>query len=110
MAFAQAVFEECWPRWQSNFSPEARLQLGAVPLSLLAGCADLQLPQVAKQYLSASELEQWTGFSREKRRVEWLGGRLAAKWASAGLLNERAENWQNLVIRTEEDGRPSSRS
>lgn len=106
MVFAHAAFEEYWPCWQSNFIPEARLQLGVVPLSVLYDCTDLQLPDVAKQYLSANELDKWTGFSRKKRRVEWLGGRLAVKFASAGLLNETAVNWQNLVILTEEDGRP----
>lgn len=102
MAFAQAIFEECWPRWQQHFSPEARLRLGSVPVSALANCT----PGVARRYLSADELRRWSGLSQEKRRTEWLGGRLAAKWAAAGLLGETAVDWQGLVIRSEEDGRP----
>lgn len=106
MAFAQAVFEECWLSWQSSFNPQDRLRLGAVPLSALTDCPDLELPEVARQYLSANELEHWAGFSRKKRCVEWLGGRLAAKWACAKFLNKGTVHWQDLVIRNEEDGRP----
>lgn len=110
MAFVQAVFEEYWPRWQHHFAPETRMRLGAVPLSALAGCIDLRLPGVASQYLSEDELSQWSGFIREKRRAEWLGGRLAAKWVAAGLLGETAVDWRTIVVRTEEDGRPYLRT
>ncbi|OGQ98571.1 MAG: hypothetical protein A2505_01855 [Deltaproteobacteria bacterium RIFOXYD12_FULL_55_16] len=102
MAFAQAIFEECWPLWQRHFSPEARLRLGAAPLATLAGCA----PEVASRYLNACEQEQWADFGLEKRRAEWLGGRMAAKWAAAGLLGETAGDWHSLLIRSAEDGRP----
>lgn len=102
MAFVQAIFEECWPRWQHHFAPEARLRLGGVWLSTLADCP----PEVAGKYLHAEELNRWTGLRQEKRRTEWLGGRLAAKWTAAALLDETAVNWQGLVIRNEEDGRP----
>ena len=102
MAFAQALFEEHLPRWQHHFSPEARLRLGGVPLSALAGCT----PGVAGQYLSPEELAQWAGLNLEKRRAEWLGGRLAAKWAAARLLGETALALPRLIIRTEAEGRP----
>lgn len=102
MAFAQAIFEECWPHWQQHFSPAARLQLGAVELAALSDCTS----DLASHYLNADELSRWTGFSQKKRRTEWLGGRLAAKWAAAGLLGEAAVDWQGLAIRNEEDGRP----
>jgi len=102
MALAQAIFEECWSRWQQHFAPELRLQLGVVPLADLADCT----PELASKYLCAAELERWAGFSHKKRRTEWLGGRLAAKWATAGLLGETAVDWQGLTIRNEEDGRP----
>lgn len=102
MAFAQAIFEEYWPRWQHHFSTEARLRLGGVELSALAGCT----PGMAGQQLNTVELEQWAGFRLEKRRTEWLGGRLAAKWAAAGLLGETAADRRNLMIRSEADGRP----
>jgi phosphopantetheinyl transferase len=102
MGFAQAIFEQCWPRWQQHFSQDARLRLGGVALSDLTGC----MPEVAGRRLSAEELSQWSGFHQGKRRAEWLAGRLAAKWAAAGLLGETAAEWQDLVIRSEGDGRP----
>lgn len=80
--------------------------LGGVPLSALSGGADTRLAEVAGQHLSKDELNRWSRFVREKRRVEWLGGRLAAKWAASGLLGETAVDWQNLVVRSEESGRP----
>ncbi|MFA6499742.1 MAG: 4'-phosphopantetheinyl transferase superfamily protein, partial [Desulfurivibrionaceae bacterium] len=102
MAFAQAIFEECWSCWQHHFSPKARMQLGAVALAALSDCT----PDVTSRYLSADELEKWSGFTLKKRRTEWLGGRLATKCAAAGLLGERAKDWRGLVIQTEDDGRP----
>ncbi|MFH1021241.1 MAG: 4'-phosphopantetheinyl transferase superfamily protein [Pseudomonadota bacterium] len=102
MAFAQAIFEECWPRWQHHFSQQARLLLGGASLAALSDCT----PEVASRYLSADELNRWLGLRLKKRRTEWLGGRLAAKCAAAGLLDETAMDWRKLVIRTEEDGRP----
>jgi len=102
MAFTRAIFAEYWPLWQQHFSPEARIRIGAVPLAALADCP----PDVVSRYLSAAELEQWSGFHLEKRRAEWLGGRLSAKWAAAGLLTEAEMDWHSLVIQNEEDGRP----
>ncbi|HEX9714615.1 MAG TPA: 4'-phosphopantetheinyl transferase superfamily protein [Desulfurivibrionaceae bacterium] len=102
MAFAQAIFEECRPRWQDHFAPRTRLRLGGVWLSTLADCP----PEVAGKYLHADELNRWTGLRQKKRRTEWLGGRLAAKWAAAALLGETAVDWQGLTIQNEEDGRP----
>ncbi|MFA7383830.1 MAG: 4'-phosphopantetheinyl transferase superfamily protein [Desulfurivibrionaceae bacterium] len=99
MAFVQAIFEECWPLWQQYFNGQARLRLGMAPLAALAGCAP-------DDYLGPDELARWTGFSLEKRRSEWLGGRLSAKWAAAGLLGKTAVDWQGLIIHSEKDGRP----
>lgn len=102
MALARAIFEEYWPRWQQHFAQDARLRLGCVGLADLASCTS----EMASEYLRAEELDRWTSFSMEKRRTEWLGGRLAAKWAAAGLLGETAVAWQGMTIRTESDGRP----
>ena len=102
MAFAQAIFEECWPAWQHHFSPEVRLRLGAVELTALADCT----PEAVSEYLSVDELEKWTGLRLNKRRLEWLGGRLSAKEAAAGLLAGATVAWKTLLIRSEEDGRP----
>lgn len=102
MVFTQAIFKQYWPIWQQHFNLETRLRLGAVSLAALADCQ----PDVVRHYLSAAELEQWSGFHLEKRRAEWLGGRIAAKWAATELLNEAEMDWPSLVIQSEEDGRP----
>lgn len=106
MAFAQAIFEQYWPCWQQLFAPTTRLWLGGVSLSALVEGNGSPLPEVAGKYLSTEELARWNGFSQEKRRNEWLGGRLAAKLAGSALLGKTDTDWRNLVIRTEEDGRP----
>lgn len=100
-----AVFEECWPHWQSHFAPRARLRLGGVALFALAENLDLPLSDAAG-FLSENELKELCLFRLKKRRVEWLGGRLAAKWAAAGLLGGSEAEWKNLVVDAEEDGRP----
>ena len=102
MPLARAIFEEYWPRWQQHFAQDGGLQLGCVDLADLADCT----PETAGQYLCADELDRWTSFRMEKRRAEWLGGRMAAKWAAARLLGKTAVEWQTLTIRNEEDGRP----
>jgi phosphopantetheinyl transferase len=104
MAFVQAISEEYWPCWQHHFPPEARLRLGGVVLSGLEQCTDL--PALAGKHLHPDELGQWQGFSQEKRRVEWLGGRMAAKWAAAAVLGGPEPNWHDFVLRTEDAGRP----
>lgn len=105
MALAQAIFEEYWPRWQHHFAQDAGLRLGYVPLAALADC----LPEVAGKYLNADELGQWAGFGQKKRRNEWLGGRLAAKWAAAWRPGTEVD-WQDIAIQSEEDGRPYATS
>ena len=83
MAFAQAIFEECWPCWQQHFSPEVRLRLGGVRLS---GLAD-GTPEMASKYLSPDELNRWSGFSQKKDAPngwadDWPpNGRLRNFWA-----------------------------
>lgn len=78
------------------------LRLGGISIAHLAEWT----PEQADPYLNAGEVEQWSRFSREKRRSEWLAGRLAAKWAAGGMLAGSAVGRQTLTIHTEEDGRP----
>lgn len=102
MALAQAIFEEYRQDWQRHFAPATQLRLGAVRLAALAD----QQPGEAHACLNADEMAQWEGFRLKKRRLEWLGGRMAAKWAAAAILGESPAAWPKLAIRTEKDGRP----
>ncbi|MBU2538318.1 MAG: hypothetical protein KKH22_07750 [Proteobacteria bacterium] len=106
MTLVQAIFEQYWPRWQQLLAPDTRIRLEGVPLSAFVGNNSSLLPDIAEKYLNVEELARWNGFSQEKRRSEWLGGRLAAKSAGSALLGKPEIDWPNLVIRTEEDGRP----
>ncbi len=102
MALAQAIFEEYRQDWQRHFAPATLLHLGAVRLAALAGQQSVE----AQACLNADEMAQWAGFRLEKRRLEWLGGRMAAKRAAAAILGESPAAWPELAIRTEKDGRP----
>lgn len=107
MTLPQSIFEEHWPSWQEHFVPCALLRLGCISLSALAGDTSLQRDGMARDALSEAEYGQWTGFSQEKRRIEWFGGRLAAKWAAAKFMAEKNPSFRTVVIRSERDGRPS---
>ena len=56
---------------------------------LAALCAVEGEEVVAARYLVPGEFAQWQGFRLPKRRLEWLGGRIAAK--------DAAMRWQGLV-------------
>jgi len=54
--------------------------------------------------LTPAELEQYSGYRFQKRQLEWLGGRWAAKHAAATLRVETGpEDWE---VGTGPDGRP----
>lgn len=63
-------------------------------------------------FLTETEKKTYKKFSYEKRRMEWLAGRIAAKTAvinlSAHLLKESKEKnqWLQLEIAADEGGRP----
>lgn len=58
----------------------------------------------AAQQLTPAELVRYDGYRFEKRRLEWLGGRLAAKQAAAQLLpGSTPAEWQ---VDNQSDGRP----
>lgn len=64
------------------------------------------------RYLSASEKQRFAGFSYEKRKNEWLGGRIGAKIVVARCMAENntavktAVPWHDIIIRNKESGRP----
>ncbi|WP_457573090.1 4'-phosphopantetheinyl transferase family protein [Desulfolithobacter sp.] len=59
-----------------------------------------------EEALDRRELAHFQAFSREKRRREWLAGRIAAKLAALTLLGLDRERLQSLSIGTEPGGRP----
>jgi len=61
---------------------------------------------VEAEFLSTGEQRQFARFSLEKRRSEWLGGRIAAKWAAATLLGVAPPYWRQFTIAAEASGRP----
>ncbi|HIJ78366.1 MAG: 4'-phosphopantetheinyl transferase superfamily protein [Desulfobulbaceae bacterium] len=64
------------------------------------------LEALAARFLGKAELIRLRGFSSEKRRLEWLGGRLAAKAAVAACLGEGEWAARTLEILAEPGGRP----
>jgi len=61
--------------------------------------------------LSGEELDQLSIFTWAKRKREWIGGRFAAKYATAQLLQQiksqkKGIHWSNHIIITDENGRP----
>ncbi len=63
---------------------------------------------VARYYLCAGELARWQGFSLPKRRLEWLGGRIAAKDAAMRLrgLAVCEREWRHWQLAADPSGRP----
>lgn len=67
---------------------------------------------MAGAYLSPIEQQQFTGYSYEKRKNEWLGGRVAAKIVVARCMAENntgaetAVAWQDIIVRNKDSGRP----
>jgi phosphopantetheinyl transferase len=96
------------------------LPLSAARLASRLGCGKrlalclVRLPELraalatggwaAAQSLSPAELARYDGYTFEKRRLEWLGGRLAAKQAAATLRKgSRPGDWP---VENDADGRP----
>ncbi len=79
-----------------------RVELTALQAELAAGRLD------PAQFLSNSEQASFVGFTFPKRRLEWLGGRLAAKAAALALSGQEVTAaalacWQ---VSSDSDGRP----
>lgn len=59
-------------------------------------------------YLTGEEQQQYYRFRYEKRKMEWLGGRIAAKAAAGSLLQPNGfDHWLGLAIQPNKHGRPS---
>lgn len=58
-------------------------------------------------WLNADELRRWSAFKLNKRKSEWLAGRICAKMALAGLLEKNLDcTMRTYSIDNREDGRP----
>lgn len=78
-------------------------------LALLREAIALSGPAgIAARYLAPEERERFLAFTYEKRRAEWLGGRLTAKAAAQGFgpLPSGEVEWQRWRIRQNPQGKP----
>ncbi len=107
----------------ARFFPQGHLLAGLQPTRCrldrkqrcclaLVELAGLEIPNPAEQpprplsrLLSAGELEQLAAFRLDKRRREWLGGRLAGKQAVL-LLTDPGNEACTISILPDEHGRP----
>lgn len=88
------------PGAESVLSSGGVFRLVVIPLAGLGDGA------AAAAWLRGEELGQWREFANEKRRREWLAGRIAAKRAVGELSGRAEDGWPDLAIGREEDGRP----
>ena len=65
-------------------------------------------PQLLARHLLPAEQRLFARFRHAKRKIEWLGGRLAAKHALGRLTAEGVEagGWHDWIVLAENDGRP----
>lgn len=74
--------------------------------------ADLGNSAIASYYLCRAERERFHAFRHEKRKSEWLAGRIAAKCAGLQLQNNDEKicwgkkQWQQLQISADSAGKP----
>lgn len=73
----------------------------------LARLDDDILGTMAKYLLTAKERHIYQAFKLRKRKLEWIGGRLAAK-AIMLRLSARTTRWQDWQILPDNHGRPQS--
>jgi len=90
-------------RWQSLFGLSGPMSLILLPLGKLEQAQ-------AASCLGPTELKRFAQFTYPKRKLEWLGGRMAAKFAVSTLAGgrDRVETllWQKAEVTAEADGRP----
>ena len=85
------------------------LAFGRVDLQQLRAEFDGQDQHTLVQaWLTGPEQQRFQQFRFAKRQVEWLGGRLAVKYAAASLLGGLGESgfWQQLQVEAFDNGRP----
>lgn len=96
----------------STFPPKVTIvsvDLSLLQDQLLAGGDE---SETTGGYLHSVEQVQYHAFRYGKRKVEWLGGRIAAKCAALQLLlhscenNWEKDNWLRLLIAVTDHGKP----
>ncbi|MBU0728287.1 MAG: 4'-phosphopantetheinyl transferase superfamily protein [Proteobacteria bacterium] len=85
--------------------------LAAVSLEMLKQDIDAgQQGDISQKYLSPEEKERFDGFRFEKRRMEWLGGRIAAKVATRDFcktaLHAKETAYNNWSVLSDKNGKP----
>lgn len=72
----------------------------------------VQLPELFLSHLSHEEKNLFKDFSYPKRKREWLGGRLAAKYGVLTILdrNQSTDNIADLSVLPQENGSPTLHS
>jgi phosphopantetheinyl transferase len=89
--------------WQSLFGLNGPLSM------VLLSLADLEQTQAVSS-LSQAELNRYARFNYPKRQLEWLGGRVAAKYALMAAATAEiigaVPQWSGLEVTAAPDGRP----
>jgi len=111
--FVQANFP--FPAWPDLSPPSAFMSLLAevfpgawCQVSLLPLAKDEPPPIAAADFLRPDELGRWQSFTSDKRKREWLGGRLCAYDCARRLTAQSEEPFQtrNWWLAADENGRP----
>jgi len=90
-------------RWQFLFGTNSPLSLILLPLEKLE-------QRQAVSCLASAELLHYARFTYPKRKLEWLGGRMAAKCAvmsaATAEIVDAVPQWSGLEVTAAPDGRP----
>lgn len=83
-----------------------------INLYLLEICIrENKIHEIAEYYLCEEERKKFYSFRYEKRKTEWLGGRIAVKYAVLLLQNNEEKiwgksHWQQIKIKSYSSGKP----
>lgn len=86
------------------------IHAAVVDVRALRGLGEPELQAIAREHLCEREWEVWSRLEIPKRRVEWLGGRVAAKWAVIGWTGASARRTaREIEIQVEPSGERAGR-
>lgn len=84
-------------------APGKTMTVAIVNLRQLEGCADVD--RLARDVLAEAEWGIFTNFSRKKRKLEWLAGRLAAKCLLQAIHSGLEQ--REIAVLADAHGRPA---